>query len=695
MTIDRYQARFARRAVIAVLATLAGAVIAVPAPAKAATDGPYQDVFWVNSCSMYSNSAPAFASSEAVLGLTTTNSCTSNDGLLIDGASPFNGSSAEWGAETPSPGMRIIGVDIPATSQGNPRADCKLGSDGYTASYFWGDEGTNYGTKQITIDCHASGYPTGPATGINQKIQSSRYFGWQADCINGTGAPIPECAVSSGGVILDVLGISLEIQETSGPSMTAVGANNLWNQSGWVRGVWSTDFVASDPSGVCGMQSAVNGTALNTYDDFTPDQSNWSQCPGSQLDSSVDTSNYANGNGKMVLSFSASNAAAVVSYVSRGVNVDNAPVALSLSGPSDAPSTAGTEYVTATASAGPSGIAGIWCSVDGSPYVLHAASPARVPVQGIGEHSVSCVARNNAIDANGAPASSPTQTWSMSIREPSVSTVTFSRLVDALKCRHKKERVRVPAHWVTGHSHGKKVKVKLPAQTRTVKVVHCRPHYVRKRVKVHGHPYVERVVVLPHRVRRTTKRVGFGKTTTVSGWLGTNDGNALGGQPVQIMTAPDNGAHAFTQAAVATTKPNGTWTATLPPGPSRELQARYDGSGTIEPASGTAHVIVPASIKLAISPQTTHWGGKIKIRGRLRGCCVPSAGELVELHVGWRGGSTEIGHVYADQHGRFHTKYTFLRGSGTQTYRFWATSATESDYPYATSESRKIPVKVG
>jgi hypothetical protein len=692
---ERAQQVLAYRAV-ALVALLVGVVVATaPASANAATDGAYQDVFLVNSCSMYGNSAPAWAPSEAGISLTTADSCASNDGLLIDGGSPFNGSSAGWTAETPAPGMRIVGVTTPAAQQGNPLADCKLGSDGYTASYFWGDDGTNFGTKQITIDCHASGDSTGPATGIDQNIQPSRYFGWQVSCINGTGAPLPKCAVSSGGIILDVTGISLEVQETSGPSMTAVGANNLWNQNAWVRGVWSTDFVASDPSGVCGMQAAVNGTALNTYDDFTPDQSNWSQCPGSQLDSSVDTSNYANGSGKISLAFSASNAATVVSYASRSVDVDNMPVGLSLSGPADAPSTTGTQYVTATASAGPSGVAGIWCSVDGSPYALHQASAARIPIAGIGQHAVSCYARNNAIDANGAAATSPTQTWSMSIRQPSVSTVTFSRLVDALKCRHKKERVRVPAHWVTGHSHGKKVKVRLPAQTRTVKVVHCRPQYVRKRVKVGGHPYVERVVVLPHRVRRTTKRVGFGKTTTVSGWLGTSDGNALGGQTVRIMTAPDNGAHAFAQATVATTKPNGTWTARLPAGPSREVQARFDGSGTLEPASGTAHVVVPASIKLAISPRATRWGGKIKIGGRLRGCCVPSAGELVELHVGWHGGSTEIGHVYADQHGRFHTKYTFLRGSGTQTYRFWATSASESDYPYATSQSRKIPIRVG
>ena len=65
----------------------------------------------------------------------------------------------------------------------------------------------------------------------------------------------------------------------------------------------------------------------------------------------------------------------------------------------------------------------------------------------------------------------------------------------------------------------------------------------------------------------------------------------------------------------------------------------------------------------------------------MRGGYIPAAGELVILHVGWGGGSTEIGHLYTDRSGRFHTRYTFLRGNGTVTYRLWATSARETDYP--------------
>jgi hypothetical protein len=96
-----------------------------------------------------------------------------------------------------------------------------------------------------------------------------------------------------------------------------------------------------------------------------------------------------------------------------------------------------------------------------------------------------------------------------------------------------------------------------------------------------------------------------------------------------------------------------------------------------------------------ISPHRTHWGGTIAITGHLRGGYVPPAGELVVLRIGWPGGSTEIGHLYAKADGSFRSTYTFLRGNGTERYHLWAATATESDYPYAASRSPKTFVTVG
>src|SRR5262249_25716020 len=140
------------------------------------------------------------------------------------------------------------------------------------------------------------------------------------------------------------------------------------------------------------------------------------------------------GNGSVPLVLGAADAASMAGSVSTTVKLDNVPVGLSLSGPTDAPVSAGPPYITATATAGPSGVNGIACSLDGAPYQLYPGSSTQLPVQGVGVHQASCYARNNAVAPNGTRATSPVQTWTLSIREPSVATVAFSRVVNALRC---------------------------------------------------------------------------------------------------------------------------------------------------------------------------------------------------------------------------------------------------------------------
>jgi hypothetical protein len=430
-------------------------------------------------------------------------------------------------------------------------------------------------------------------------------------------------------------------------------------------------------------------------------QISWHQCPSGLFAQTFDTASIGSGAG-VPLTMWARDAAYdygtgqyMSAAVTRNVNLDNQPVSLSLSGPSDAPSTAGRQTITATATAGPSGVRGIWCSVDNAPYQFHAGASEQLQVQGIGQHSASCFATNNALDEAAQPARSQVQTWTLSIREPSVSAVSFAHVVNALRCSKRRETVKVPARWVTVTYHGHRQRIKVPAETKRVTVVHCHPRVVFRRVRVNGHWRMKRVVLLPHTVQVSTKHIAHGAPATISGWLGTAGGNALPGQRVTILTAPDTGRGMFTASAVATTGPDGSWTATLPPGPSRVVRAVYGGAGTVEPAISTdARIVVPASVSLAVSPHHTHWGRTIKIRGRLHGGYVPPSGEVVVLWIGWPGGSTEIGHLYARGDGRFSSRYTFLRGNGSETYHLWAASATETDYPFTTARSRSTPVTV-
>jgi hypothetical protein len=215
-------------------------------------------------------------------------------------------------------------------------------------------------------------------------------------------------------------------------------------------------------------------------------------------------------------------------------------------------------------------------------------------------------------------------------------------------------------------------------------------------VRIHGRWRIARKVVLPHTVRESTKRIRHGAATTVSGWLGTPQGNALAGQPVRIMTAAANGQNHFRQADIVTTLADGSWSARLPAGPSRIVQAVYAGAPTIEPAvSGLTHLIVPASIRLqSIRPQHAHWGATITIKGRLRGGYLPPAGERVDLWLAYNGGRADIASTRVTGRGDFRLRYRFSSGTGTVSYPIWLTTTAESAYPYSAVDTRKRRVLV-
>ena len=176
-------------------------------------------------------------------------------------------------------------------------------------------------------------------------------------------------------------------------------------------------------------------------------------------------------------------------------------------------------------------------------------------------------------------------------------------------------------------------------------------------------------------------------------------GLPLSGQPIAILTSPDNGANAFTQAAAVTTGPDGSWTATLPPGPSRIVEASYPGSPTILPATGSATVITPAKIVLrSVTPDRTPWGSTVRITGRVLGGYIPASSKLLRLDLGIVGipGLSKIqGIPNISPDGTFTTTYKFARYRGV--VRFWlqVSSLAEADFPFAPAHSRRWIVTVG
>ncbi len=201
-------------------------------------------------------------------------------------------------------------------------------------------------------------------------------------------------------------------------------------------------------------------------------------------------------------------------------------------------------------------------------------------------------------------------------------------------------------------------------------------------------------------VKSDRRRVAYGDGTTVDGWVGTAGGVGLGGQTVSVLTAPDNGQGQFAPAAVVTTASDGSWTATLPPGPSGIVEAIYNGTSTTEgSASAQVHLVVPARVKLLkIFPRRVPWGGTIHIVGQLVGGYLPPDGALVRLRIGVGPAVTTYGvkeHVTGN--GRFSTTYTFGLGDSSvhQAYWFQVASLPMGNYPFAPAESRRLSVVVG
>ena len=438
--------------------------------------------------------------------------------------------------------------------------------------------------------------------------------------------------------------------------------------------------------------------------------------------------------------------------------------------------------MSATATAGPSGVSGIDCSQNGGPARWTAGSTRRVAIDGTGVHTLSCNAENNARDADGRVASSANMTrvvridesppsvafepdspsnpeqvtvdtsdgqsgvssgsvairkaggaWSslptqfdgrhllarfndaglrgayelqatacdavgnctstdqsltMPVRLGSVSSVSFARVVNPLHAHVVRRHVRVGWHWATVRRNGKKVRVKRGGHIRTITIVHWKPKCARKRVKVAPrHWRMKTVCKRPRLVLRSTQRVRHGRSVVVHGLLRTAQGLSIGGAPVRVLGAPNDGSHAYLQLATTTTDANGLWSAKVPAGPSRLIAGVFDGSATLQPSIGKARTIVPAAVKLLrVTPRRVRWGGTVKIVGQLRGGYLPSAGALVRLRIGYGKAFVTYGvkeHVRGN--GRFTTTYRFGAGVSSihRRYRFQIASLPTGDYPYA------------
>lgn len=301
---------------------------------------------------------------------------------------------------------------------------------------------------------------------------------------------------------------------------------------------------------------------------------------------------------------------------------------------------------------------------------------------------------------NAGNCASTTERMTLPVRAASDSEVSLTKIVNPVRRKVVVKRVLVGWHWATVHRGGKSVRVKTGGHFRTIKIVEYIQTCTTKRVKAGPHTWrIQRTCTSSHPHLTTTLRVPYGRPVKIHGLYTTGQGVPISGQRVHILAAPDNGFQDFTELASATTDSNGSWIATLPPGPSRIIKAQTDGTATVLPSSGQVTALVPAQIRLLkVWPRHVAWGGTVHLVGQLFGGYLPAGGALVRLRIGYKSTYSTYGveeHVTGD--GRFSTIATFGPGdpSISRTYWFQVASLPMGNYPFAPAASQRVPVLVG
>ncbi len=320
-------------------------------------------------------------------------------------------------------------------------------------------------------------------------------FGWRVRCSS------RRCR-NGGRQWLSVEFLELHVRETTEP--TLVSRDGLWKSNGWIRGEWKLDVNGASPSGLCSISATLDGK-LGAAHTSPRNTAVWHQCAAPPVDEFLDTAQF--GQGSLSLTLRGTDAAGLTVTADRTIHVDNQRPTIALAGPTEAASTAGTQYIHAHASAGPSGVAGIACSLDFAPPHWYPSAQTAIAVRGVGLHRLVCDSENNARNAAGERGTSEVASWTLRIRAPSVSTITFDRIGSALRCAHRRERQPVPGHWSVQYRNGEKQRVWSPPRTRWVTVMQCHLRVVHRTVRRNGRWVRITTLALPRQVSRSSTRV--------------------------------------------------------------------------------------------------------------------------------------------------------------------------------------------
>jgi hypothetical protein len=554
--------------------------------------------------------------------------------------------------------------------------------------------------------------------------QSTNPYAWQ-QCANGRWVAYVDThqyAGTSGPLSFALQGtdaagnttdLATALQVDNEPVTVSLATPNDPNPTVWVNhAVNVTSAATAGPSGVSSMSCAVDDTAVSSPQSFTVDGDGVHTVSCTAANDAVDPQGQNN-----------------TGTTSETIDIDEQPPAVSFEpvNPSD------PTQVVVDAPDSESGLAGGSITIQGP----HAKAATPLVTSSDGSHlyaNIDDQGRNgtytvvaDACDNVGNCASTSEQLH-LPLRLSSASLLSFktiqARAVIAharvrvgyrVRTLHGRIRVGYRVRTVIRRRHGRRVLVRVDVgghEKRISRRVKVGGHLRRVTIVIHadrrcGH---RRVRVRPHhwrvisscralRIRVDSHHHGrFGHRVALHGLVTTGQGVPVADAPVRIFTRPVDRGGVYRYATQATTDAAGIWVATLRGGPSRQIRAYYPGTANVEPATGHALLTVPARIRLSISPRVLPWSETIAVNGHLAGRYVPHDGVALRFLVHYPHSAqwTSLLALRTTAHGGFDFTWSYRAGHGVATYPFKvATTATETDYPYAAGSSPALKVTFG
>lgn len=214
-----------------------------------------------------------------------------------------------------------------------------------------------------------------------------------------------------------------------------------------------------------------------------------------------------------------------------------------------------------------------------------------------------------------------------------------------------------------------------------------------------GRRHCRRETIAAFERRPASRTVPQGRAIRFSGRLLTATGGPVGGAPVRIIERFAAGARPASRASIAWTAPDGSFSARLAPGPSREVVAHFAGSRRLARAVGRSLSLrVRSRVRLGTDSAAAKVGGApVVFRGRVAASpgAIPANGLSVQLQFRLPGSAwTEFRSIKTDKRGRFRLAYRFSDDDsrGVQ-FQFRAHVPAQAQWPYAAGDSRPLRVR--